>query len=271
MPIASIDPQYMAIEHNCSAAESGLSLYPSLPLSFYPSLPPPLTLLPSLLSSLPHSILPSLSLSHSPLQYYTTRRRLNDAFNDYLDNRDDINDVEETVSWLPLKSDHSWYSHLPSQLDCCGIEEGRGDYERLNLTQFNENCDEIEDDRRGDPTFVLPQVDWGVQQLELYFNCSPSPSPPSLPPSPLPRPSSLPLPLPLLPLSSLTPPSPLSLPVSPSPLLSSLHLSLLPQGCLIYLANEIQQDLYYIGGLGMGFATTELAGLLIAMQNFEGL
>lgn len=45
----------------------------------------------------------------------------------------------------------------------------------------------------------------------------------------------------------------------------------LPQGCRIYLTREIERDLYLVGAIGMGFATAELAGLLIAMQNFEGL
>lgn len=44
-----------------------------------------------------------------------------------------------------------------------------------------------------------------------------------------------------------------------------------PQGCHVYLTQEIQRYLYIVGAIGMGFATAELSGLLIAMQNFEGL
>jgi hypothetical protein len=52
---------------------------------------------------------------------------------------------------------------------------------------------------------------------------------------------------------------------------STTDITVFGQPCFLFLAREIQQDLYVVGAIGLGFATSELTGLLIAMQNFEGL
>jgi len=47
--------------------------------------------------------------------------------------------------------------------------------------------------------------------------------------------------------------------------------TIMNQGCVYYLTEEIQYHLYLIGAIGMAFGTVELASFLIAMQNMEGL